>query len=184
MVKKLQNNSSGSSIQPHKSCNAGLLYKLRYNAISVQRHDNDDTSPFRIQTQFFRLVSYHFLSYHSVQYSSAFSHSLAWTRSNSRWRRRWYNCVKYCRSRRREPTRRRLRQRSTTSRHCASEDRRDGAPGRPAMRHLQATSRLARMRQQNTRTVSNSLVYMFITTAVDTRALLMLAVGVRRWHFI
>ena len=64
-----------------------------------------------------------------------------------------------CRSRRGESTRRSLRQRSTASRHRASADRRDGAPGCPTVRHFPTTSRLTRMCQQNSRTVGNSRAF-------------------------
>jgi len=59
----------------------------------------------------------------------------------------------WCRSRWSEPARRCVRQRSAASRHRASADRRDGAPGRPTVRHFQTAARLSRMRQQNPRKV-------------------------------
>ena len=64
------------------------------------------------------------------------------------------HCGAVCdRSRRSESARRSVRQRTTAAGHRASADRRDGAPGRSSVRHLQTAARLTRMRQQDTRTV-------------------------------
>jgi len=75
----------------------------------------------------------------------------------------------YCvRSRRSESTGWCVRQRSSTARHRTSADRRDGAPGRPTVRHIPTASRLTRMRQQNTRTVSTIIMQRVIVTTTYT----------------
>jgi len=64
----------------------------------------------------------------------------------------------FFRSRRSEPARRSVRQRATPTGHCSPAYRRDGSPGRPAVRHIETTSRVTRLRQQNTREVGECYI--------------------------